>query len=57
MPVDLDKETQKAIVKEAITEWLDVKFAMVGKWTVSGILAVALAGLFYAYISTHGWKQ
>ena len=56
MPVELDRETQKEAVKEAITEWLDVQFAAVGRFTVKGILAAALAGLAYAYLVTHGWK-
>ena len=56
MPVDIDKDTQKEAIKEAITEWLDVQFAAVGRFTVKGILAAALAGLAYAYLVTHGWK-
>lgn len=56
MPVDLDKETQKAAIKEAINEWLDAQFAMVGRWTVNGVLAAALAGLLYAFLTTRGWK-
>lgn len=56
MPVDLDKETQKAAIKEAINEWLDAQFAMVGRWTVNGVLAAALAGLLYAFLTTKGWK-
>ena len=56
MPVELDRETQKEAVKEAITEWLDTQFATVGRWTVRGIIAVGLAGLLYAYLVTHGFK-
>ena len=57
MPVDLDKETQKAAIKEAISEWLDVQFAVVGRWTVNGIIAVALAGLLYAWLGTKGFRM
>ena len=57
MPVDLDKETQKAAIKEAISEWLDVQFAVVGRWTVNGIIAAALAGLLYAWLSTKGFRM
>lgn len=56
MPVDLDREEQKAAIKEAISEWLDVQFAVVGRWTVNGILAAAVAGLFYAWLVTKGFK-
>ena len=56
MPVDLDNETQKAAIKEAITDWLDVQFALLGRWTMKGVMSVALAGLMYAYLTTKGWK-
>ena len=56
MPIDLDREEQKAAIKEAISEWLDVQFAVVGRWTVNGILAAALAGLLYAWLTTKGFR-
>lgn len=37
----------KDAMKEAVTEWLDEKFATVGKWTVRGIAAAALSALVY----------
>lgn len=46
-------EEQKAIVKEAIGEWLDDKFRAFGKWSAGGIAAAALAALAY-FIFTHG---
>lgn len=37
----------KDAMKEAVNEWLDDKFKQVGKWTVRGISAAALAALVY----------
>jgi hypothetical protein len=55
MPIDLDKDEQKAVVKEALSEWLDKQFATLGKWTFAGVGSVAVAGLLYAYIRTKGF--
>lgn len=57
MPVDLDREAQKEAIKEAISEWLDTQFAIVGRWTINGILAAALAGLLYAWLTTKGFRM
>lgn len=56
MPVDLTREEQKEAVKEAISEWLDAQFAVVGRWTMHGIMASALAGLLYAWLTTKGFR-
>ena len=56
MPVDLDREAQKEAIKEAISEWLDARFADVGRWTIKGLIAVALAGTLYAYLVTKGFR-
>ena len=50
---ELEKEEHKALVKEAIMEWLDEKYAQFGKWTFHGILAAAL-GAFAYYLAAHG---
>lgn len=51
------REERKEIVKEAINEWLDVKYAQVGKWTLAGIVAALLAALAYAYLVDLGWHK
>lgn len=51
------REERKDIVKEAIGEWLDDKFKMVGKWSVSGILAASLAAIAYFVLTTNGWHK
>jgi hypothetical protein len=50
-PVTITKDA----VKEALKEWLDEKFLMVGKYTVNGILAAGLAALVYFILVNQGW--
>ena len=54
---NLDPDEQRALVKEAIQEWLDVQFATLGKWTLTGILAAAFGGLVYLALTGAGWHQ
>ncbi len=54
---DFGHAVMKDAVKEALTEWLDKKFEQVGKFTVNGILAMALAALVYFILIHQGWKQ
>lgn len=53
---ELDREEQKTIFKEAIKEWLDEKYTLVGKWTVHGFLAACVVGLCYLVLLSHGWS-
>lgn len=39
------EEDQRRIVKEALKEWLDEKWAAFGKWSIRGILAAGLAAI------------
>lgn len=45
----------KEVVKEAIQEWLDKQYATFGKWSLAGLFSMALAGLLWFWISTHGF--
>lgn len=47
---------RKRIVKEAISEWLDAKFAVLGRWSLGGIAAAALALLAYLLMVKAGWS-
>ena len=53
---ELNKTEQKAIIKEAIQEWLDTKYTEFGKWTLHGIVAAGLAAGVY-FLMTHGWLK
>lgn len=56
MATGIDPEAQKQAVKEALTEWLDAKFAEFGWFSLKAIVAVAFGGLVYAWFVTHGWR-
>ncbi len=53
----LDPETQKQVVKEALQEWLDKQFSLLGKWSLAGLCSMALAVMVYLYLSQHGWSR
>lgn len=53
---DFDPKQQKEIFKEAIKEWMDEKYAEIGKWTVRVLTTAVLTGLFWAYIQSKGFK-
>jgi hypothetical protein len=52
---DLKNEEAKALIKEAISEWLDDQFATFGKWSGVGIAAMVFAAIVYAFFITEGW--
>lgn len=52
---EITPDEQKAILKQALQEWLDAKYAEFGKWTIKGILAAALVALVY-FLAMHGFK-
>ena len=48
MPLEEDCITsseQKAIMKQAIQEWLDARFAAVGRWTLGMVIAALLTAV------------
>lgn len=57
---ELDPAEQKRLLKEAIKEglreWLNEQWAMFGKWTAHGLLALLFAALTYFWFATHGYK-
>ena len=52
-----NREERKAIVAEAIDEWLDKQFVRVGKWTAAGLLAMFVAFLAYVSLLESGWHK
>lgn len=55
MTPEEQKALQKEAIKEAISEWLDKQFSVVGRWTLKGMAAMGVASLFYIYAAAHGW--
>lgn len=58
---ELDDEKQKALIKEAIKEWLDDKLAKVnetvGKWFIRTVAVLFVAALAYFTLMAHGWHR
>jgi hypothetical protein len=53
----MDKNELKQVTKEALKEWLDEKFIVFGKWTITTVLAAALAALTYFILWANNWVQ
>jgi hypothetical protein len=51
---ELSREEKKEIVKEAINEWLDAKYAEFGKRSLHGVAAAAFGYAVY-FLITNGW--
>ncbi len=47
----------KVALKEALKEWLDEKFAELGKWSVRTITVMALGALTYFILQVNGWHK
>ena len=54
---DVDDEAKKELIKEAISEWLDKQFALLGKWTLGGLVSAGVAALGYMILTTNGWHK
>ena len=52
-----EKEESKQVVKEALKEWLDGKFADLGKWSMGALAAATLAALAYFILASNGWHK
>ncbi len=53
---DNQQSEMKSAMKDAIKEWMDEKFAEVGRWTIHSIVVAALGLLAYFILATHGWQ-
>jgi hypothetical protein len=47
----------KAALKEALKEWLDDRYAAIGKWTLGALAASALSAIAYAIITLYGYHK
>ncbi len=52
---DGDPDVIKAALKEALKEWMDEKFADIGKWSARGIVAAVLGLVVYGVMILQGW--
>ena len=53
-----DEERLKRVMREAIHEWMDAKFAMLGRWSFYGFLALVLGAAATLIVQTNHfpWK-
>lgn len=51
------KSELKAVVKEAIKEWLDDQAILIGKWSFRFFLLSVLGALTYFVLTAHGWTH
>ena len=49
------RQASKEGAKEAMAEFLQDYFAMVGKWTLQGVFGMVVAGVIYLFIYFHGF--
>ena len=52
----IDAEERKRVIHDAINEWLEKKYSDVGRWTMRGIAAAAVATLLYITLWERGWR-
>jgi hypothetical protein len=57
MPGDLSDDQVKAALKEAFREWLDDRYAEVGKWTVGAAAVAVFGGLTWLVMTAAGWHR
>lgn len=57
MPDNLSEEQVKDALKEAFREWLEAKYAEVGRWTIAGIAAALFAAGIWAAMTAAGWHR
>jgi len=48
-------EEKKAVVKEALKEWLDEKFIQFGKWSLAAFSFLVFTALVYFVLKMNGW--
>ena len=49
-----DEDHVKEVMKAAIKEWMDERFAAFGKWTATGIAIAAVTVLAWAIVAMNG---
>lgn len=51
------KQAVKEAYKEAHKEWLEAKYAQLGRWTARGLAAALLGMGAYAFLWMNGWHK
>lgn len=56
-PAELGEAEIKRALKDGLKEWMNEKFAEVGKWTLHGLLVALLTALAYFILHQNGWTK
>lgn len=52
----LSEEDRRRIIKQAIDEWLEKKYAQVGIWTLGAVITATVGFIAYAVLVQRGWR-
>lgn len=52
----MTEKDQKQIMKEAIKEWMDERYADVGRWAVRSLIVAGVTMFLFKYIEWRGFK-
>lgn len=52
----MSSQDEKEILKEALQEWMDGKFASFGRWSFYTLATLAFGAVIYFILITNGWK-
>jgi F0F1-type ATP synthase membrane subunit a len=55
--VSVEEEQAKQALKEALKEWMDEKFATVGKWSTGAVVTALIGMLVYFLLLSNGWQR
>jgi hypothetical protein len=53
----MSEQDQKEVLKEALREWLDDKFTVLGKWTARALAAAVFAAIVYFLLWANGLSK
>ena len=54
---ELRLKESKAVMKDALKEWLDQKYTDFGKWSFGALMAAILGAVIYFILSANGWTK
>lgn len=57
MPTQLSPEEQKEMFKQAMKEWIDDKYILLGKFTLGMLATLGLGAFTYFVLSMSGWRH
>lgn len=53
---DLNDKDQKTVIKQAIKEWMDERYADVGRWTIRSLIVAGVTMFLFKYIEWRGFR-